>query len=280
MWRQIGAIIVGVGFEVVFLILNTQVKEMPIEIAVAGYVIGGLLILYGAVCMFVPLKNIWEALMSIRIRSPVFLKKDYEAINHVPSWLEQELASDLERILKGMLGRTIRWDFSKIYDRDAKFEIHIELTNTTIFAFHLKGFKDISGYMAIAREKCSRKPDISPHYNIKRDKPVVVRITQAIDKETAKLIETYGNTNREIEFDLRELVFEFENALKDYENNTPYLCGGIQNIVPKEGLKKVKPDMSKHLKALLDRAREKDLQKSNQPSNPDTEDSETNKASQ
>ena len=45
---------------------------MPTIVAMAGYTIGGLLILYGIVCMFVSLKKIWEVLMSIRLRSPIF----------------------------------------------------------------------------------------------------------------------------------------------------------------------------------------------------------------
>ncbi|MFC2033805.1 hypothetical protein ACFLTT_00155 [Chloroflexota bacterium] len=72
MRKEYGAIFTGVGLEIVFLILSMQVKIMPAVYAISGYIVGGLLILYGIVCMFVPLKKIWEVLMSIRWRSPIF----------------------------------------------------------------------------------------------------------------------------------------------------------------------------------------------------------------
>ena len=44
---------------------------MPTIVAIAGYTVGGVLILYGVICMFIPLKKIWEAIIGIRIRNPI-----------------------------------------------------------------------------------------------------------------------------------------------------------------------------------------------------------------
>lgn len=149
------------------------------------------------------------------------------------SWLEQELSSDLQRISQGMRGRFTQWNFSNIYNREPYFEILNELTNTTLFTFSLKG---ISGLMKIEGQQCSQ-PQVSTHHGITRREPVTIRVIQHISAETSKLIQDYGNAGKEIDFDLRDMVFEFENTTKGYGEHTPRLVGGQHKVVPKDGLK-------------------------------------------
>lgn len=159
-----------------------------------------------------------------------------QGIKSIPSWLEQELSSDLQRVYKGMRGRPTRWDFSGIYNREPYFEVFVELTNTTIFTFSLKG---VSGFMKIAGEPCINSPQVSTRFSIKRDEPADIRVRQPIAPETVAIIqgEGAGNSNQEIEFNLGEVIFEIENATEGYEKNIPHLTGGIHKIVPKIGLK-------------------------------------------
>ena len=152
-------------------------------------------------------------------------------------WLTHELQSDISRISEGMMARVIRWDFSKLYDREPKFYIYIELINTTLFTFNLNGFRDISGYMSIAGEPCSNKPEVHPYYNIRRDEIAPIHITQRVERETADLIIEAGKNGKEIKFNLKELIFTFENTKEEYKNKTPYLHGGEYTIVPKDGIK-------------------------------------------
>ena len=74
--KEYGSIIAGAGVAIIILILDNQIDEMPIGIAITGYVFGGLLILYGVVFIYTPFINIWNKLVGIRIRSPLFLKKN------------------------------------------------------------------------------------------------------------------------------------------------------------------------------------------------------------
>jgi len=151
-----------------------------------------------------------------------------------PSWLEQELSSDLQRVYEGMRGRTTRWDFSGIYNREPYFDVFVELTNTTIFTFSLRS---LSGFMKIAGEPCTNPPQVSTRFDIKRDKPADIRVRQPITPETVAIIQDAGNSNKEIQFHLGEVVFEIKNATNRYEQYKPYLTGGIYDIVPKDGLK-------------------------------------------
>ena len=150
-----------------------------------------------------------------------------------PSWLEQELSSDLQRVYEGMRGRATRWDFSSIYNREPYFDVFVELTNTTIFTF---GIRSLSGFMKIAGEPCANPPQVSTCFGIKRDKPVDIRVRQPIAPKTVVIIQDAGNSNKEIQFHLGEVVFEIENATNGYEQYKPYLTGGIYDIVPKDGL--------------------------------------------
>lgn len=49
--RDIGAIISGIGIEILFGVLQTQVKTMPIYAAIIGYIAGGALVSYGIWCI-------------------------------------------------------------------------------------------------------------------------------------------------------------------------------------------------------------------------------------
>ena len=51
------------------------------------------------------------------------------------------------------------------------------------------------------------------------------------------IIQDAGNSNKEIQFHLGEVVFEIKNDTNGYEQYKPYLTGGIHDIVPKDGLK-------------------------------------------
>ncbi len=146
-----------------------------------------------------------------------------------PDWLEQELSSDLQRIPKGMRGRVTRWDFSGIYNRESYFDVFVELTNTTLFTFCLKGVK---GFMKIAGEPCINPPQVSTRFGIKRDEPADIRLRQPIAPETVVIIQDAGNSNQEIEFNLGEVIFEIENTTEGYEKYKPYMTGGDYTIVP------------------------------------------------
>ena len=74
MWKEVRVIIVGLGFTIVFFVLDKQIETMPTIATMTGYIVGGLLIIYGVVCIFVPTSKIWEVLMSIRFRTPIFRK--------------------------------------------------------------------------------------------------------------------------------------------------------------------------------------------------------------
>ena len=190
--------------------------------AIILWVISGILILFAG---FVGFKAyIWPFLRNIRI-----VRK-----KRPQSWLEQELASDLQRIHKGMRGRATRWDFSGIYNREPYFDVFVELTNTTIFTFSLK---NLSGFMKIAGEPCVNPPQVSTRFGIKRDEPADIRVRQPIAPETVVIIQDAGNSNQEIEFNLGEVIFEIKNTTNGYEQHNPYLTGGNYMIVPRDGLK-------------------------------------------
>ena len=155
-------------------------------------------------------------------------------IKAIPSWLEQELSSDLKRVPKGMRGRATEWNFSGIYNREPYFEVFVELTNTTIFTF---GTRSLSGFMKIAGEPCINPPQVSPRFDIKRDEPANICVRQPIGTGTVGIIQDARNSNQEIEFNLGEVIFEIENTTEGYEKYIPYLPGGIYKFVPKDGLK-------------------------------------------
>jgi hypothetical protein len=157
------------------------------------------------------------------------------AMTENTSQLGQEIiASDLKRVYKGMRGRTTRWEFSGIYNREPYFEVFVELTNTTIFTFSLKS---LSGFMKIAGEQCVNLPQVSTRFGITREEPTDIRIRQPIAPETVIIIQEAGNRDREIEFNLGEVTFEIENTTEGYERYKPHMTGGIYNIVPKDGIK-------------------------------------------
>jgi len=133
-----------------------------------------------------------------------------------------------------MRGRATQWDFSGIYNRESYFDVFVELTNTTIFTFSLRS---LSGFMKIAGEPCINPPQLSTYFSIKRDKPTDIRVRQPIATKTVTIIQDAGNNNQKINFDLSAVIFEIENTTEGYGKYTPYLTGGIHNIVPKDGLK-------------------------------------------
>ena len=166
--------------------------------------------------------------------SPRLSGASQEKKRGLSSFLDQELSSDLERIRKGLLGRATRWDFSNIYNREPYFENYIELTNTTIFTFSILS---ISDFMKVEGQQCVNLPQVSVHHSIRRDEPTTIHLTQSISPETSKLIQDYGNRGKEVNFDLRDVVFEIKNMTNGYEQYNPYLTGGNYMIVPRDGLK-------------------------------------------
>ena len=59
--RESAKVIFGIGIEIVFLILEIEVKSMPDWLAIIGYIIGGVLILWGARAFCRPLDKAWES---------------------------------------------------------------------------------------------------------------------------------------------------------------------------------------------------------------------------
>jgi hypothetical protein len=91
--------------------------------------------------------------------------------------------------------------------------------------------------MIIEGQQCVNPPQVSVRYGIRRDEPTTIRLTQSVSTETSKLIQEYGNSSKEVSFDLRDVVFEIENTTNGYERHKPYLRGGEYKIVPNDGLK-------------------------------------------
>ena len=235
-WKIIGAVVALAGAG---------------ALQMSGFTSLPLAIFLGVVCVGLIVWSAWPSLQRIRLQSPIKLgkepKPEASPVTEIPSWLEQELSSDLKRVYEGVRGRITSWDFSNIYNREPYFEIFVELINTTIFKFCLKS---ISGFMKIANEKCVNSPNTSTRFNITREKPEIIRLTQSISPETVKLIQESGNNNKELNFDLGEVIFEIENTTEGYEKYKPYMTGGKHNIVPKDGLKiedKIEIDVCKHL---------------------------------
>lgn len=56
MRKEIGSIIIGIGLEVIFLILRLKIDTMPLTLAIIGWIFGGLLICYGLFCIRRPNK--------------------------------------------------------------------------------------------------------------------------------------------------------------------------------------------------------------------------------
>lgn len=183
MRKELGAIIAGIGIEVIFLILNVQVKEMPMLIAIVGYIVGGLLILYGVVCMFVPLKKIWEALISIRLRSPVSMKKKDIAVNPIPKWLEQIVKHDKEHLQECFKLLGIGWNYSQSSEPYIMALANME--NDAVFPLKVVG---IGGSFYINTTKCNLDATIEREYDFPRLNHQVIRIRQAINPDTAKMI--------------------------------------------------------------------------------------------
>lgn len=149
------------------------------------------------------------------------------------SWLFDILAHDLDRIAMSIRGKVTRWDFSSLKSSEPHLEFFIELVNTTVFTFNLKGVK---GFARIAGERCQLPPQTPPRYGIDRTSPVDIRIYQPVTPETAAKIQSACLNNAEVQFDLREVEFEFETTTKGYEKHKPNLRGGEYKIIPKEGL--------------------------------------------
>lgn len=68
MRRDVGTLIIGVGIEVIFVILGVTLEEMPTALAIAGYVVGGLCIVGGLVWLLSPKLGIALVPKNLEIR--------------------------------------------------------------------------------------------------------------------------------------------------------------------------------------------------------------------
>ncbi len=187
MWKTFGSIISGIGVASVFFFLSKQVTEMPTGIAIVGYAVGGLFILYGVACVFVSPKKIWEVLMSIRLRSPLFLKKNenYIAVNPIPIWLEQAIESDKSDLASRIYARDYKWDLRKLTEPDPYVDLVFTIINAAVFAINIQ---DVTGLFLIENHECSQKVEVSCSKRIPHGESQNIHIRQRLTSEMADLI--------------------------------------------------------------------------------------------
>jgi hypothetical protein len=239
--------LISVVLMILFFLLPYEIKTMTNSEIDAGFAVAGLLLVGSIVMLIFAFTKLGSWLMNWReshkfqspFRSPIIktgglVKPIDEKPESSADWLEEELSSDLNRVQEGIRGRYTKFDFSNIYNREPFFEIFIELNNTTLFTFSLKG---VSGLMNVEGQPCVNPPQVLPRYSIKRNEPVTIRLPQSISPETAKLIQNCANKKQEMSFDLKNIQFEFDNETKGYEQHKPRLSGGDYKIIPKDGLK-------------------------------------------
>jgi hypothetical protein len=214
MRKEIGPILTGCGIEVIFLILSTQIKEMPIGIAIAGYVVGGLLILYGVVCMIFPQSNIREIAMSIRIRSPLFRKGNNAKVNYVASWLEQILEDDKKTLGKRIHHFTEHWYFGNIHATEPSVEVSIKIINAAVFPIVIKG---IEGSFAIQGTKCNWDATVSQS-RIPHGESSSILISQRLLKETVDMMVKLHNQRDGFLIDLNSCRLVIQTDEPNVEN--------------------------------------------------------------
>lgn len=177
MRRELGAIIIGVGVEFIFLILSVQVKDMPMTVAVTGYTVGALLILYGIVCIFVPVTKIWEGFMSIRLRSPVFLKKKDTVLNReeiisqptvttllerkYADWMTTALNQDNNNLPSCLEVTEPRVNFAPLCETDSYFIITYVIRSSSIYTLDIG--KTIEGHLRYKSEPMEKIPEVLNH---------------------------------------------------------------------------------------------------------------------
>jgi hypothetical protein len=185
--KELGIIIVGIGIEVIFFILNIQIEEMPRATAISGYIIGGLLILYGVICLFTPLSRVWEVIMSVRFRLPFFISKqgdDQKENTIYHSWLQQVLISDKEELRNRVHVFREHWLFNDIQATEPFMEVIIHIVNAAIFPIVIE---DIEGSFQIQGTKCNWDATMSSS-RIPHGEAGNIRISQRLLKETVDMM--------------------------------------------------------------------------------------------
>ena len=180
-------IFVGIGINLIFLILNVTLKDIPTVIAIIVYIVGSLLILYGLIYQFTTIMKIWEVIMDIRFRLPFFLIKRGESHKdniEAPSWIQEVLHSD-----KNELGNRIhifreRWFFDNIRATEPFMEVIIRIVNAAVFPIIVES---VEGSFQIQGTKCNWDATMSgsriPHGDAGN-----VRIYQRLLKETVDMM--------------------------------------------------------------------------------------------
>ena len=77
--KDIAALVVGVGIEIVFVVLGTQLETMPLGVAIGGYVVGALLNVGGMASLL----GAWRFVVRIKLRWPVFLREQEEQVSSI-----------------------------------------------------------------------------------------------------------------------------------------------------------------------------------------------------
>jgi hypothetical protein len=216
--KELGIIIVGIGIEVIFFILNIQIEEMPQAAAISGYIIGGLLILYGVICLFTPLSRVWEVIMSVRFRLPFFLSRKGDSQTEIissPRWLQQVLTNDKEELVNRVHIFRERWFFDNIRATEPFMEVIIHIVNAAVFPIMIKG---VEGSFQIQGTKCNWDATMSGS-RIPHGEASNVRISQRLLKETVDMMVKLHNERDGFMVDLNTCFLVIQAEEPDVANN-------------------------------------------------------------
>ena len=230
MRKELGAIIVGIGIEVIFFVLSIQVKEMPQLAAISGYIIGGLFILYGVICLFTPVSRIWEVVMSVRFRLPFFLSRQVDSqtenINS-PSWFQQVLTSDKEDLGKRVHIFRECWFFDNIRATEPFMEVIIHIVNAAVFPIIIEG---VVGSFQIQGTKCNWDAMMSSS-RIPHGEAGNIRISQRLLKETVDMMVKLHNERGGFMVDLNTCRLVIQAEEPNVKNEPVRVSLGIREQV-------------------------------------------------
>lgn len=230
MRKEHGTIIIGIGITVIFFVLSKQVEEMPQFVAIIVYIIGGLLILYGVICLFAAVGRMWEVIMSVRFRLPFFLIRQgdsqTENINS-PSWFQQLLTSDRKELGKRIHIFRERWFFDNIRATEPFMEVIIHVVNASVFPIMIEG---VVGSFQIQGTKCNWDATMSGS-RIPHGEAGNIRISQRLLKETVDMMVKLHNERGGFMVDLNTCHLVIQAEEPDVRNELVRVSLGIREQV-------------------------------------------------
>jgi len=136
-----------------------------------------------------------------------------------PSFLENVLAFNQQKVYEAVKGKIVKWNFSALKVAEGPyFEIHLSFVNTSIFTLDIKG---LDGTIKVDGVPCFTKPTANvPQNSIIQGQEFYVIITQGVLPEMAKKILKLNDASP-IRFDLSQLELVIETTTKGYEGLKP-----------------------------------------------------------